>query len=266
MSICIHFVRHGEVHNPDKVFYGRMPGFHLSPTGFREARGAGTAVAWACKDVAERYGLPRTSALVHSPLLRARETAEVLAAAHPDHRELAQNLEMDKDVIEVGVPSEGRPLAELEAMSWEVYNHGREAEGFETFPDVLRRLRAFVGRLLRSPRHTGTQVIVVSHGDVCLAARMWALTGMTPLLNRGPLKNQPREVPFPGHCSLTTLIVRSDITKGSGSMEQPEWVDRPAPSPSEQGGQLEGAQARDGERGPPEKRQRVGVDTPGGVM
>ena len=26
----VHLVRHGEVHNPDKVLYGRLDGFHLS--------------------------------------------------------------------------------------------------------------------------------------------------------------------------------------------------------------------------------------------
>ena len=26
----VHLVRHGEVHNPDKVLYGRLPGFGLS--------------------------------------------------------------------------------------------------------------------------------------------------------------------------------------------------------------------------------------------
>ena len=29
----VHLVRHGEVHNPDGVLYGRLPGFHLSELG-----------------------------------------------------------------------------------------------------------------------------------------------------------------------------------------------------------------------------------------
>ncbi len=31
----VHVVRHGEVHNPDGVLYGRLPGFHLSEAGRR---------------------------------------------------------------------------------------------------------------------------------------------------------------------------------------------------------------------------------------
>ena len=29
----VHLLRHGEVDNPTKVLYGRLPGFHLSPLG-----------------------------------------------------------------------------------------------------------------------------------------------------------------------------------------------------------------------------------------
>ena len=29
----VHLLRHGEVHNPEKVLYGRLPGYRLSETG-----------------------------------------------------------------------------------------------------------------------------------------------------------------------------------------------------------------------------------------
>ncbi|MDN5895744.1 MAG: histidine phosphatase family protein, partial [Nocardioides sp.] len=29
----VHLLRHGEVHNPQGVLYGRMPGYHLSDRG-----------------------------------------------------------------------------------------------------------------------------------------------------------------------------------------------------------------------------------------
>lgn len=29
----VHLMRHGEVHNPDGVLYGRRPGYHLSELG-----------------------------------------------------------------------------------------------------------------------------------------------------------------------------------------------------------------------------------------
>src|SRR5437763_15184254 len=67
----VHLVRHGEVHNPEGVLYGRLPGFHLSTAGRQMAEAV--AAALARRDV----GL-----VVSSPLERARETAEPIAAAH----------------------------------------------------------------------------------------------------------------------------------------------------------------------------------------
>ena len=33
----VHMMRHGEVHNPDGILYGRLPHFGLSTTGTRQA-------------------------------------------------------------------------------------------------------------------------------------------------------------------------------------------------------------------------------------
>lgn len=102
-DLVVHFVRHGEVHNPGKVFYGRLPGFHLSPKGFEEAEAAGEAVAAARMAVAANFGNGATSGLLHSPLLRTRETAEVLAS-HPDNADLVDLLAEEPGIMEVLVP------------------------------------------------------------------------------------------------------------------------------------------------------------------
>ncbi len=41
----LHFVRHGEVHNPDRLLYGRLEGFGLSARGTQMAERAGSALA-----------------------------------------------------------------------------------------------------------------------------------------------------------------------------------------------------------------------------
>ena len=41
----MHFVRHGEVHNPDRLLYGRLEGFGLSARGTQMAERAGSALA-----------------------------------------------------------------------------------------------------------------------------------------------------------------------------------------------------------------------------
>ncbi|MEV6491954.1 histidine phosphatase family protein, partial [Actinoplanes sp. NPDC051633] len=65
----VHVLRHGEVHNPTKVLYGRLPDFHLSELGRQMAKAGAEAVA--DRDV---------TYLVSSPLERAQETAEPFAA------------------------------------------------------------------------------------------------------------------------------------------------------------------------------------------
>lgn len=65
----VHLLRHGEVHNPDKILYGRLPGFRLSALGIQMAKAA--AAALADRDV---------TYIVSSPLERAQQTAEPIAA------------------------------------------------------------------------------------------------------------------------------------------------------------------------------------------
>jgi broad specificity phosphatase PhoE len=65
----VHVLRHGEVHNPDKILYGRLPGFHLSELGNQMAKAAAEALAG--RDVTH---------VVASPLERAQETAAPIAA------------------------------------------------------------------------------------------------------------------------------------------------------------------------------------------
>jgi broad specificity phosphatase PhoE len=65
----VNLVRHGEVHNPTGVLYGRLPGFRLSDAGLEMASKA--AAALVGRDV---------RAVVSSPLDRAIQTAEPIAA------------------------------------------------------------------------------------------------------------------------------------------------------------------------------------------
>lgn len=62
----VHLIRHGEVHNPDGILYGRLPNFGLSQRGHKMARMAAEALA--------AQGRPVASLRV-SPLQRTRESA-----------------------------------------------------------------------------------------------------------------------------------------------------------------------------------------------
>lgn len=67
MTVSVHLVRHGEVFNPDKVLYGRLPGFGLSALGHQMA-----------EELADGWKAAPQIA-VSSPLLRAQETIAPLA-------------------------------------------------------------------------------------------------------------------------------------------------------------------------------------------
>jgi broad specificity phosphatase PhoE len=67
----IHLVRHGEVNNPERILYGRLDGFGLTDRGHQMAEA-----------VADNFSDHPIRRVISSPLLRARQTAEPLAAFH----------------------------------------------------------------------------------------------------------------------------------------------------------------------------------------
>ena len=91
----IHLVRHGHVHNPDKVLYGRLPNFGLSETG--------QAMARAVAGYFVEQGTP-VARVIASPLQRAQETAAPIAAA------FGLPIDTDERLIEAQNVWEGAPL------------------------------------------------------------------------------------------------------------------------------------------------------------
>lgn len=89
----VHALRHGEVHNPAGILYGRLPGFGLSDTGRDQAELVAKALADA--DLA---------VVVASPLQRAQETAEPIAAVH------GLEIVIDERLIEAGNQFEGQKV------------------------------------------------------------------------------------------------------------------------------------------------------------
>ncbi|MCX3061290.1 histidine phosphatase family protein [Streptomyces beihaiensis] len=67
----VHLMRHGEVHNPTGVLYGRLPDYHLSELGRQMA-----------DRVADHLAERDITYVCASPLERAQETATPIAKAH----------------------------------------------------------------------------------------------------------------------------------------------------------------------------------------
>jgi broad specificity phosphatase PhoE len=94
MKTLVHLLRHGEVHNPQGILYGRAPGYRLSTRGGQMA-----------ERVAERVGDRDITHVVASPLERAQQTAAPLAKA----RGLA--ITTDDRIIESTNVFEGKPFS-----------------------------------------------------------------------------------------------------------------------------------------------------------
>ena len=94
MKTTVHLLRHGEVHNPQGILYGRSTGYHLSERGRTMA-----------DRVADRIGDRDITHVVSSPLERAQETAT--AAARP---RAGSTVELDERGHRVGQRLRGQAL------------------------------------------------------------------------------------------------------------------------------------------------------------
>ena len=92
----IHLIRHGEVHNPDGVLYGRLPHFRLSDLGHKMAEAAAADL---------RAEGRRVTSIISSPLLRTRESAEHVQAI------FGVNPSIDERLIEPTNVFEGKQLS-----------------------------------------------------------------------------------------------------------------------------------------------------------
>jgi broad specificity phosphatase PhoE len=145
----VHLLRHGEVFNPGKILYGRLPGFRLSDAG--EAM-AVTAAGWfAGRDV---------TLLVSSPLERARQTAAPIAEV------LALPITIDERLIEAGNAFEGLKVGVGDGALrqpkhwWKLRNPFRPSWG-EPYVEIAARMQAAVEAARDTAR--GHEAVLVSH-------------------------------------------------------------------------------------------------------
>ena len=149
MAQTIHFVRHGEVHNPEKILYGLQPGWRLSDRGNEMAAVIGD---WSTKlDL---------GAIHSSPLQRAQETVAPIIAKHK------LSLTTDKNLIEASNIFEGKKF-ELGSgvlrhpSSWRyLYNPWKPSWG-EPYDQLISRM--LKGLFTARDAADGKDAICVSH-------------------------------------------------------------------------------------------------------
>jgi broad specificity phosphatase PhoE len=154
------------VENPHRVLYGHLPGFRLSALGRAQAAALGEGL--------RPEGLTR---IVSSPLLRAKETAEIIAGQLTPQ----PALDVDSDLTEAefsrylqGVPYWQVPLRR---PLWLVHKARRGIlpgdESIEVMGDRILRVARLLAR-----QHPGETMAIVSHADPLIAA--WILLDGRP--------------------------------------------------------------------------------------
>lgn len=144
----VHLLRHGEVHNPNHVLYGRLPGYHLSVNG--------RAMAAAAADYFDGHPV---AAVFASPLERAQETAQPVA------ERLGLPITTDERLIESMNVLEGKSVSlaslAVNPLNWKYLWNPFTPSWGEPYHEVVARVRQVVDRAREAAR--GQEAVCVSH-------------------------------------------------------------------------------------------------------
>jgi broad specificity phosphatase PhoE len=174
----LHLVRHGEVHNPTRVLYGRLPNFRLSTAGREMTRQAADYV----------HGLDRpVTALLSSPLQRARESAEPFTARFGIEPVITE------DVIEPTNVFEGRRMkrALLNPLNWRHLVRPEVPSWGEPYAQVVERMQRAMGAAWNA----------VPSGDVVIVSHQLPIWVTHLAIAGEPLRHDPRR----RRCALSSV-------------------------------------------------------------
>jgi len=153
MKTVIYFLRHGEVENPKKILYGRLPGFGLSQNGKKRI-----------EELAGELAETHIDYIYCSPLRRARETAEIV------NRKLHKKLKISRLLIEVRLIHQGMPLDTFKRdIQPTLYEDHFIKQGQESIKSQEDRMMRFVKNMQK--RHSGKTILAISHGDPILVLK-----------------------------------------------------------------------------------------------
>ena len=145
----VHLVRHGEVYNPKKILYGRMPGYHLSSRG--NSMAVATSKFFRGRDVVY---------LAASPLERAQETARPIAEV------TGCEVHTREDILEAGNTFEGLRTKGwrsqlINPIRWRHMTNPLEPSWGEPYQEIFERMWSAVEDA-RS-KAEGHEAVMVSH-------------------------------------------------------------------------------------------------------
>ena len=164
----IYFVRHGEsIANTEGIISNRGAPHPLTTKGRQQAQ-----------DLARKLSTATITKIFTSPILRARQTAEILAQAFHVPLEIADALrEYDCGVLE------GQSVREHENdyrklfQDWQIGRWDSRFEGGESLLDIKARFVPFIDRITHEFSRTDN-LVLVSHGGTLLSALPFVLTNV----------------------------------------------------------------------------------------
>lgn len=143
----VHLMRHGEVHNPTGVLYGRLDGYHLSDLGREMA-----------EVVARHLETNDIALVVASPLERAQQTAAPIAASH------GLTVRTDPRVVESANYFEGRQVSKkdlLHPSHWHKLLNPLKPSWGEPYEAIAARMLAAIDDVRREA--ADHEAVIVSH-------------------------------------------------------------------------------------------------------
>jgi len=155
MITRIFFVRHGDVVNPNNIFYGRLSGFSLSSAGRKQI--LKTAQVLTKKSIDVIYA---------SPLLRAKQSAMIIAET------LKLPVNYSDNLLEVDSSLQGSTFDYITTHYPDIYSSSENKITGETIEQLSNRIREFIVKMNKS--HPGKNIVAVSHGDPIMIARAHA--------------------------------------------------------------------------------------------
>lgn len=153
----IYFMRHGEVHNPKKILYGRLPRFTITNDAIKKI--IESVVFFNSQKIDQIYS---------SPLLRTRVTAKIIADT------IGVKVRYSRQIIEVNIIFQGKSLDDYKNnIQPDLYSDKYIKMGQESIEEITARMKKFVNYLLI--KHKGEKILVVSHGDPILIYKAFTL-------------------------------------------------------------------------------------------
>ncbi|WP_276908221.1 histidine phosphatase family protein [Corynebacterium riegelii] len=182
----VHLVRHGEVFNPQRILYGRLPDYHLSSRG--QSMAAATAESFEGRDV---------TYLAASPLERAQETAQPIAQV------TGLSVDTCEDILEADNTFEG-----LRTKGWrsQLWNPKRwrymlkpwEPSWGEPYEEIFQRMDRAIEQARQKAE--GHEAVLVSH--------QLPIVTVQRFVQGKPFAHASRECDL---ASVTSLVFEGDV-------------------------------------------------------